>query len=83
MQAVKIKLTEEIMEELEGLTKEKLKEILGFVSYIKAKDAIDPTQAYFWTKGWQKMEAEADKDKKVKKLIGNGTAKGLLRELKS
>ncbi|MDP1758641.1 MAG: hypothetical protein Q8K77_02425 [Thermodesulfovibrionales bacterium] len=83
MQAVKEKLTEEIIEELEGLPKEKLKEVLGFVSYIKAKEAIDPTQAYFWTRGWQKMEADAEKDKRTLKIIGNGTAKGLIRELKS
>lgn len=83
MQAIKEKLTEEIVEEIEGLSKEKLKEILGFVSYIKAKEAIDPTQTYFWTKGWQKMEAEADNAKKIGKIIGNGTAKGLLKELKS
>ncbi|MCG2709793.1 MAG: hypothetical protein L6246_05705 [Thermodesulfovibrionales bacterium] len=83
MQAVKEKLTEEIIEELEGLPKEKLKEVLGFVSYMKAKEAIDPTQAYFWTRGWQKMEADAEKDKRTRKIIGNGTAKGLIRELKS
>ena len=83
MQAVKEKLTEEILEELEGLPKEKLKEVLGFVSYMKAKEAIDPTQAYFWTRGWQKMEADAEKDKRTRKIIGNGTAKGLIRELKS
>ena len=67
MQAVKEKLTEEILEELEGLPKEKLKEVLGFVSYMKAKEAIDPTQAYFWTRGWQKMEADAEKDKRTRK----------------
>ncbi len=83
MQAVKEKLTEEIIEELEGLPKEKLKEVLGFVSYMKAKEAIAPTQAYFWTRGWQKMEADAEKDKRTLKIIGNGTAKGLIRELKS
>lgn len=83
MQAVKARLTDEIMEEMEGLTKEKLREVLGFVSYIKAKEAIDPTQAYFWTKGWQKMEAEAEKDKKAKRFIGDGTAKGLIKGLKS
>jgi len=83
MPAVKERLTEEIIGELKGLPKEKLREVLGFVSYIKVKDAIDPTQAYFWTKGWQKMETDADKDKKDRKIIGNGTAKGLLRELKS
>jgi len=75
MPVVKERITEEIIEELEGLPKEKLKEVLGFVSYLKAKEAIDPTQAYFWTKGWQKMEAEADKAKKAGKVIGNGTAK--------
>jgi hypothetical protein len=83
MQAIKTKLTEEIMEEIEGLPKKKLKEVLGFVSYIKAKEAIDPTQTYFWTKGWQKIEAETNKAKKARKLIGNGTAKGLIRELKA
>ncbi|MBI4691187.1 MAG: hypothetical protein HY754_13130 [Nitrospirae bacterium] len=83
MQAVKEKLTEEIIEELGGLPKEKLKEVLGFVSYIKAKEAIDPTQSYFWTRGWQKMETDAEKDKKARKIIGNGTAKGLIKELKS
>lgn len=76
MQATKEKLTEDIVEEIEGLSKEKLKEILGFVSYVKAKEAIDPTQTYFWTKGWQK---------KARKIIGNRTAKGLLllKELNS
>ena len=47
MPAVKEDLTEEIIEELESLPREKLKEVLGFVSYLKAKEAIDPTQAYF------------------------------------
>jgi len=83
MPAVKESITEEIIEELEGLPKEKLKEVLGFVSYLKAKEAIDPTQTYFWTKGWQKIEAEADKAKRAGKVVGNGTAKGLLKALKS
>lgn len=82
MPAIKESITVEIIEELEGLPKEKWKEVLGFVSYLKAKEAIDPTQAYFWTKGWQKMEAEADKAKKAGKVIDNGTAKGLLKTLK-
>ena len=29
------------------------------------------------------MEADAEKDKRTLKIIGNGTAKGLIRELKS
>lgn len=67
MQTVKINLTEEIIEELEGLSKEKLREVLGFVSYIKAKEAIDPTQAYFWTKGWQWKHRQI-KQKRQRKL---------------
>lgn len=35
MQAAKARLTEEIIEEIECLFNEKLKEILGFVSYKK------------------------------------------------
>jgi transposase-like protein len=45
------------------LSSSKLKEVLNFVHFIKAKEAIDPTQAYFWTKKWQEGEREADKDK--------------------
>jgi hypothetical protein len=50
---------------------------------MKAKEAIDPAQAYFWTRGWQKMEADAEKDKRTRKIIGSGTAKGLTMELES
>jgi len=36
--------------------KDKLREVLDFVCFIKAKDVIDPAQAYFWTRKWQRME---------------------------
>jgi hypothetical protein len=73
---------EELLREIEGLSAEKIKEILDFTYFIKAKDAIDPSQAYFWTRKWQEMEADADEDKDAGNIIGDGTINGLLDELK-
>jgi hypothetical protein len=54
---------EELLRQIEDLPAEKVKEILDFACFIRATDAIDPSQAYFWTARWQMMETEADKDK--------------------
>ena len=72
---------EELLREIEGLPSDKIKEILDFVCFIKAKEAIDLTQAYFWTRKWQEMEREADKDKEKGNIIGNGSAENLLESL--
>jgi len=72
----------ELLRELKELPAEKIKEVLDFVFFIKAKDAIDSTQMYFWTKKWQDMEKEADTDKETGNIIGNGTVKDLLTKLK-
>ena len=72
----------DLLREIEGLPLDKLKEILDFVCFIKAKEAIDPAQAYFWTVKWQRMEREADEDKGAGNIIGDGTVEGLLKELK-
>ena len=72
---------EELLREKEGLPSEKIKEILDFVCFIKAKEAIDPTKAYFRTRKWQEMEREADKDKEKGDIIGNGSAENLLESL--
>ena len=72
---------EELFREIQGLPDEKLKEILDFTYFIKAKDAIDPSQTFFWTRKWQDMEREADKDKESGNVIGDGTLNGLLKEL--
>ena len=55
----------ELLREIEDLSFGKVKEILDYVHFIKAKDVIDPSQSYFWTKNWQAMEKEADRDKKA------------------
>ncbi len=72
----------DLLREIEGLPSEKVKEILDFVCFIKAKEVIDPAQAYFWTSKWQSMEREADKDKEAGDIIGNGTVECLLKDLK-
>lgn len=81
MQSSVSEYKQELFREIQGLSDEKLKEILDFTYFIKAKDAIDPSQAYFWTSRWQAMEQEADKDKKAVNVIGDGTIDGLIKEL--
>ncbi len=71
----------ELLQEIEGLPSRKLKEIIDFVCFLKAREAIDPSQSYFWTQKWQELERKADKDKKSGKVIGDGTLSGLLNEL--
>jgi hypothetical protein len=73
---------EELLRHVEGLPADKVKEILDFAYFISAKDAIDPSQAYFWTKKWQAMEGEADQDKEKGNVLGDGTVDGLLHELR-
>ena len=72
----------ELLREIEDLSFTKVKEILDYVHFIKAKDVIDPSQSYFWTRNWQAMEKEVDRDKKAGNIIGDGTAKDLINKLK-
>lgn len=72
----------ELLREIEDLSFAKVKEILDYVHFIKAKDVIDPSQSYFWTRNWQAMEKEVDRDKKAGNIIGDGTAKDLINKLK-
>jgi hypothetical protein len=82
MDTIGEKYRRELMREIKNLSPEKMKEVMGFVYFIKARDVIDPEQAYFWTKAWQAMEAQADQDKAKGLVLGNGTLRGLLKELK-
>lgn len=72
----------EVLTELKHLSREKLYEVLDFILFIRAKDKIDISQSYFWTKKWQLMELEAEEDKKARKIIGNGSLNNLLKKLK-
>ena len=82
METLATQYKKDLLREIEELSSEKIKEVLDFVYFIKVKEVIDPAQTYFWTKKWQDMEREADKDKETGNIIGNGTVEGLLRELK-
>ena len=82
MKTTSEKIKREIFDELENLQADGLKEVLDFVCFIKVKKAIDPSQAYFWTKKWQMLEREAEEDKKAGRIVGNGTIEGLLKALK-
>ena len=83
MKTISDKIKKDIFVELEDLQTDSLKEVLDFVCFIKVKQAIAPSQAYFWTKKWQKLEKEAEDDKKEGLIIGNGTVEGLLKALKT
>ena len=57
----------EIISEVKDLTSSKAKEVLDFICFLKHRDAlsrIDPTQAYFYTPKWQKLEKKAEEDVK-------------------
>jgi len=76
------KLLKTIVDELKEFKQVDLKEVLDYIYYTKAKESIDPSQIYFWTKKWQQWEMEAEKDKKAGKIIGNGTIKDLVSKLR-
>jgi hypothetical protein len=82
MSITRSEVTKEIFAELNDLPTSRLREILGYVSFIKFKDTIDPRQAYFWTKRWQARERKVEEDKRKGRIIGNGTVRGLVRELR-
>jgi hypothetical protein len=72
----------ELLDEIESLSEENIRELLDFTYFLKARNVIEPSQAYFWTNVWQAMEREADQDKAAGKIIGDGTVQDLLQELK-
>ena len=76
------KIVLNIAEEVKSLPARELKEVLDFVFFIKMKSNFSPSQSYFWTKMWQKMENEVDDDKKSGNILGDGRVKNLLKELK-
>lgn len=49
---------------------------------LKPKKLIDSTQAYFWTKEWQKEELEAEEDIKAGRVSKTKNVKQLIRQLK-
>lgn len=75
-------VAKEIAEEIKTLAPSQLRELKIYVYFLKARQAIDPAQLYFWTRHWQGWEREAEADKRAGRLVGDGTLKGLLKALK-
>ena len=78
----KTTLAKELIDEVRTLAAGQLRELRSYVYFLKARGAIDPTQLYFWTRRWQEWEHEAEADKRVSRVVGDGTLKGLLTALK-
>lgn len=78
----KAALSEEVLEEVRTLAPPQLRELRVYVSFLKLRDTLDPTQLYFWTKRWQMWEHEAEADKRAGRVVGDGTLPGLLKALK-
>ena len=71
-----------LLEEIQGLSVSQLHDLQVYVYFLKARQAVDPAQLYFWTKQWQGWEHDAEADKRAGRLVGDGTLKGLLKALK-
>ena len=50
---------------------------------IKPAKVIDPSQSYFWTKGWQEGEREADEDLRKGRVKAFKSVKALMQDLRS
>ena len=75
-------LVKEMVEELQTLPTPQLQELRAYVSFLRVRKTIDTSQLYFWTKQWQTWEQEAELDKHTGRIVGDGTFRGLLKELK-
>jgi hypothetical protein len=70
-------LKDDIVEEIKSLSASKAKEVLDFIFFVKHKETlarIDPTQAYFYTRKWRKLELDAEKDLKAGRISEPYTA---------
>ena len=72
MSSLKTNYKEEVLSGLEGLTNDKIQEVIDFIHFLKSKKIlreIDPDQLYFWTKEWQEGEKKADEDIKTGRML--------------
>ncbi len=68
---------------LKDLPTKDLREAVDFISFLRTRSRIDPSQAYFWTTRWQTMEQRVEQDKRRRRVIGSGPVDSLLRALKA
>lgn len=72
-----------VLTELAELNVSQQREVLDFVHFLRVKRAVDPDQAYFWTRRWQQLERTADRASTRGKRLGDGTAQGLVKALRA
>ena len=68
---------------LKELSLQELRETADFALFLRTRSRIDPTQSYFWSRQWQAKERRIQRDKRLGRLLGDGTVASLLRTLKS
>lgn len=86
MNAAVKELKKQIVGKIKELPLKDVRELYDFVVFLEMKDflpQIDPSQAYFWKKQWQKMEKEATEDIVKGNLEGPfKSAKEMVKHLK-
>lgn len=65
---MKVATKQELLREIKSLPSNLAKDVLNFVVFVKYKNVIDSDQSYFWTKKWQRLEKEAEKDIKERRI---------------
>jgi len=76
------RLKREIHKRIEKSRASELRSIERYIRLIQHKGPIDLDQVYFWSRGWQKLERRADRDKTLGHIIGDGTTEGMIRSLR-
>lgn len=73
---MKVATKQELLREVKSLPSSLTKDVLSYVVFVKYKNIVDTGQSYFWTKKWQKLEKEAEKDIKEGKVHKYSSLKG-------
>ncbi|MFH1073635.1 MAG: hypothetical protein V1752_00960 [Candidatus Firestonebacteria bacterium] len=64
---MKVAAKRELLNEIKNLPSDLTKDVLKYVVFVKYKKIVDTDQSYFWSKKWQNMEKEAEKNIKEEK----------------
>lgn len=77
------RVRKEISRALTGVGVKELLSVRRYVRLVRARGPIDLDQVYFWTRKWQGYEREADRTKRERRILGDGTARELIATLRS
>ncbi len=65
---MKVAVRKELLNEIKNLPSDLTKDVLKYVVFVKYKKVVDTDQSYFWSKRWQGLEKEADRNIKAGKV---------------